>query len=301
MTQEKNPPEKKPTAPANNGPQSPTDDVVVDTPPTSITIGADGTVDAAGAAAPAAKPESLKDGFTGAAGTLADNLEGGSPGLPKNTVAFLLSFGIVTQIVSLFAGFHTFMTAVKRPNSASLVPAAAAAVTQNWNLLLTHVPGALADINITTVGALLSRLQFVQGLLKSVVILNNRLLAIQSHLEDQLVTALRPLYERGQALFLSHDDLMGPMDPLVQLFAKSGQKAAESRRNNQKVADDAVAAAKAADPPETGTGAASVPGIVVPSGTAVSPGTPATPATPAPVTKPAASPAPKKKNGRVRG
>src|SRR5262249_21920032 len=98
------------------------DDVIAGAPPSRITIGADGTADAALAAAEPLPDQSIKEGFTGAATTMGDNLEGGSPGLPKDPAAFSRAFYVLTQVLSLFTGFHTFMTAVRRPTEAALVP-----------------------------------------------------------------------------------------------------------------------------------------------------------------------------------
>ena len=98
--------------------------MLLDAPPRSVIIGDDGTVDAATAGTQPLKAQSIKDGFTAAAATMGDNLEGGSPGLPRDPVAFPLAFRIVGQLVSVFAGFHTFMNAVKRPQDSVLVPAA---------------------------------------------------------------------------------------------------------------------------------------------------------------------------------
>src|SRR5947209_6382535 len=134
-TSKKQPPNPTRPAPVRAAPANPipiaaqqqTDDVLLDAPPRSVIIGDDGTVDAATAGTQPLKAQSIKDGFTAAAATMGDNLEGGSPGLPRDPVAFPLAFRIVGQLVSVFAGFHTFMNAVKRPQDSVLVPAAAAA------------------------------------------------------------------------------------------------------------------------------------------------------------------------------
>jgi hypothetical protein len=111
------------------------------------------------------------------------------------------------------------------------------------------VPAALAPINVGTVAALLARLTFVKSLLEGVDTCSERLSAVRSHLEDQLVTMMRPLWDNAGPLLSGHDLLVRPMMPVVELFTKGGKEAAQSRQDNQKVADAAVANAEAKDKP----------------------------------------------------
>ena len=119
-------------------------------------------------------------------------------------------------------------------------------------------------------------------------------MTVQSHIEDQLATMLRPVFNRGAELFRTHDDLIVPLEPLVAFFADSAKKALEARQNNKKVADAAVAKAAAKEKPEA-AGTPASPGIVVPPGTVVTPGTVVQPR---PVKTPPTPPAPKRRRGR---
>lgn len=246
--------------------QQPTDDVVTDPAVTTVTISQEGVVAAATEPGQTLQAESLKDGLTAAQAQTAESIEGGPPGLPKDEKKFSLGLSIQLQIVAFLIGFRFFMKAVKRPQYSELVPGAVGAVIDNWQLLKGLVSGALDGINVATLAALLSRLTFVKSLREMVGTFTERLDAVQSHLEDQIVTMLRPLWDHAGGMMTGHDLLQKPMMPLVDLFTLSGKQAAQSRQDNQKAGEKAVAAHTAKEAPPTEP-AAPVPTVVVTPGT----------------------------------
>ena len=202
--------------------EQPTDDVVLEEAAQNITVSIEGVVAAATEGAEPLKVESIKEGLVSAQAQTADSIEGGPPGLAGDTKRFTLGLSVQMQIIALLAGFRFFMKAVKRPQYSEMVPAAGSAVVDNWKLLVSLVPAALVPINVGTVAALLARLTFVKSLLEGVDTCSERLSAVRSHLEDQLVTMMRPLWDNAGPLLSDHDLLARPMMPVVELFTKGG-------------------------------------------------------------------------------
>lgn len=173
---------------------------------------------------------------------------------PMKTTLFLEGFQGAAQISLLRVGAHPTVPLLSRPSNAEFLLEVVEDVDQHWSVAQRVAPTAMAAIDRRQMLGVAARLKDVRALRESIGVADERLLALQSQLEQTLYTPLSNVQRLGDSAFSSHADLRNGLRSLKDMITLPAKEAAETRKNNQRVAQAAVEEWKKENPapaPET--------------------------------------------------